>query len=153
LKRAAAERFEALGVPTRRLERWKYTSLTALAGPAFTLGAAAGPVELPRIAGTVRLVFVNGRFDAAGSDALPAGVVPLSRLAAADMLPFFGPVMDAPDQALATLNTAFSTDGYVLELAAGAVLEQPLHIVHVTAAGAAANPRNIVRLGANARAS
>ena len=153
LKRAAAARFRELGAPARRLERWKYTSLTPLAGAAFTLGGKAGAAELPRIAGTVRLVFVNGRFDAARTDALPDGVVPLGSLGAADMLPLLGPVMDAPDQALATLNTAFSSDGYVVELAAGAVLEQPLHIVHVTAAGAVANPRNIVRLGADARAT
>jgi Fe-S cluster assembly protein SufD len=153
LRRAAAARFLELGAPVQRLERWKYTSLTPLAKAEFALAGAAGVAELPRIDGTARLVFTNGRFDAARSDALPEGVTTLGALGEADVLSLLGPVADAPDQSLTVLNTAFSTDGYVLELGEGVALDQPLHIVHVAGAGAVANLRNIVRLGAKARAT
>jgi Fe-S cluster assembly protein SufD len=153
LRRAAAARFLELGAPAQRLERWKYTSLTPLAKAEFALAGQAGVAALPRIDGTVRLVFVNGRFDAARSDALPEGVRTLGALGEADVLARLGPVAEAPDQALAALNTAFSTDGYVLDLGEGAVLERPLHIVHIAGAGAVANLRDAVRLGAKARAT
>jgi Fe-S cluster assembly protein SufD len=106
---------------------------------------------LPRIDGAVRLVFVNGRFDAAQSDSLPKGVATLGGMDEADVLALLGPIADEPDQSLTALNTALSTDGYVLDM--GDALVQPLHIVHVTGSGSAANMRNVVRLGAKARAT
>jgi len=153
LRRAAAARFLELGAPAQRLERWKYTSLTPLAKTGFALAAPAELAELPRIEGTTRLVFVNGRFDAGRSDALPQGVATLGAVGETEILDLLGPVAEAPDQSLTALNTAFAGDGYVVELGAGESLEQPLHIVHVTGAGAAANLRNVVRLGGTARAT
>ena len=53
---------------------------------------------------------------------------------------------------MVALNSAMLTDGVVIEVADGAVLSQPLHIVHV-AAGAVASSmftRSLLRLGKSA---
>ena len=63
----------------------------------------------------------------------------------------------APDNAnaMVALNSAMMTDGVVIEVADGAVLTQPLHIVHI-ASGAqpsAMFTRSLIRIGKNAGAT
>ena len=62
----------------------------------------------------------------------------------------------APDNAnpMVALNSAMMTDGVVIDVADGAVLTQPLHIVHVAsgAAPAAMFTRSLLRLGKDATA-
>ena len=83
LRRRAVERFSALGMPTTRQERWRFTNVAPIAGTAFTLAApaekAAAKVDAaPHALSGVgaRLTFINGRYVAPASDlaGLPAGV-------------------------------------------------------------------------------
>lgn len=160
LRRAAFARFEAAGLPTRRIEEWKFTGLEALARTAFAPAAAVPPASLTRaeaarlaaVPGAVHLVFVNGAFAPALSDDLPEGVALLAAAPARDAaLPFAAG--EGRGQSLIALNAAFMSDGAVIALAPGAALERPLALVFFTGgAGAAAHTRNTVRLGANARA-
>lgn len=136
---ASAEAIRRDGLPGHRSEAWKYTPLRALqrrsfasTGPVRTLDAAAlAHVEGPR------LVFVNGRFDAALSrlDDLPAGVElrPLSQspATAADM-PGNGALADAghaADAVFARINAAVAREGMHLRVAEGVQVAQPLHLV------------------------
>lgn len=65
LRREAFARFEALGLPTRQQEAWRFTDLAALNALALQR-----PADAPLDAGALptldlpahRLVFVNGRF-------------------------------------------------------------------------------------------
>ena len=63
----------------------------------------------------------------------------------------------APDHsdAMVALNTAMMTDGLVIEVADGAVLTQPLHIVHIAggAAPSAMFTRSLLKLGKAAAAT
>ncbi len=63
----------------------------------------------------------------------------------------------APDSAdpMVALNSAVMTDGVVIEVADGAVLTQPLHIVHIASGGAPASmfTRSLVKLGKGAGAT
>lgn len=130
------------GLPGPRSEAWKYTPLRALerrvfapaeAAPAFDAGLLA---EIP----APRLVFVNGRYDAAHSDleGLPAGVGvrPLSQLleegdpAAAGAL---SRRYQEPAEVFARLNTALSTEGVVLRAGPEARGGQPVRLVFVGA--------------------
>ena len=56
---------------------------------------------------------------------------------------------------MVALNSAMMTDGVVIEIADGAVLTQPLHIVHIAsgAAPAAMFTRSLLRLGKDASAT
>jgi Fe-S cluster assembly protein SufD len=56
---------------------------------------------------------------------------------------------------MVALNAAMATDGVVIEITNGTVLEQPLHVVHVASTGtpAATFTRSLLRLGRDASAT
>ena len=158
LRGEGARRFAATGLPTSRLEAWKFTDLRGLGKLAFApMGAidagATGVAEglLPAIDGP-RLVFIDGRYSAALSrlDGLPAGVVlaPLSRLVAdeperARALLAEGSASD--EQAMIALNTAGLEEGAVIRIRRGTRVEIPLVLAFVggtTATPSASRPRN-----------
>ncbi len=66
LRADAAAHVAARGLPTRRVEAWKYTYLSpvAQAGFAEPLTAVAGALTLPKPRAAARAVFVDGRFRA-----------------------------------------------------------------------------------------
>jgi Fe-S cluster assembly protein SufD len=167
LRRAGADDFRRLGLPTTRHEDWRYTSLADLA--ALPLAPAeprrASPAEVERLGGlppAPRLVFVNGRLDPSLTDlaGLPAGAGAGSLAAAlrerpALVEPHLG---KAPfrDHALAGLNGALFADGALVHLPDGATAEAPIHLLFLVLAGAepvAAFPRSLVIAGRGARAT
>ena len=141
------------GLPGPRTESWKYTSLRALERRQFATaqpqGAAIDPALLDAIPAP-RLVFVNGRHDAALSrlDALPAGV----ELAATASETAYA--KDAPaDAVFARLNAALAQGGVRLRVAAGVAVDAPVHLVFVGAAAdadVAWHLRHRVELGEDA---
>lgn len=146
VRRAALETALHDGLPAARSEAWKYTSLRSLERRAFTAAAAvtAAPATFDeRLLAAIpapRMVFVNGRFDAARSDlaGLPAGAT-LQSLpqALADPDPRAGNFMqrryERADKIFARLNAALASDGMVLRLAEHVRLPAPLHLVFVGA--------------------
>ncbi len=173
--RAARERaigrFEALGLPHRRIEAWKYTDLRTLMKEALApavgddtpvtaaqLAAALGP--LAQIAAD-RAVFVNGTYraelsqlaslkDILGSP-LSAALRDKSDASAVDLLR----LDSRDDDAVLALNTAYVTDGAVIGIAKKARLAKPLMLVFVRAGSAARSvaTRNVVSVGDGAQAS
>jgi Fe-S cluster assembly protein SufD len=168
LRARGAARFAALGLPTVRDEEWRFTNVAPIGAVDF---APAEPVSgtAERIAGfaytdaPVRLVIVNGRFDATLSrtKGLPGGVHVGSLAAAlndrADAVQrYFGRLADFSQRSFAALNTAFVQDGAFVHLADGAVLDTPIHVIFVSGADGMpvmAHPRTLVVAGANAQAS
>jgi Fe-S cluster assembly protein SufD len=160
-RQAALEAFRRLGLPNQKLESWKFTGLNALERQSWSLPANDGTVDAARLAAaglpvdSYRLVFVNGHFDAASSrlDGLPTGatLLPLSQApdALADVLAAAG-----SDRAvsLSELNAALASDGLVLQLADGVMLDKPVEIM-AFGIPALVNLRHLVRLGRNARAT
>ena len=135
--------FEATGLPTRRVEAFKYTDLRA------AMKEAAPPAEAPTldaakaaVAGArgfsgleaVRITFVNGHLVRALSDLdrIPAGVsfAPINEaLSQGDpRLKSLAPVEQARENPIYQLNTAFLSDGALISVAAGAKVEQPVHL-------------------------
>ena len=169
LRRQAFEAYERAGLPHRRIEDWKYTDLRALMREVLPLAAtpdaaalsrAAAASKLHAIDGVRRLVLVDGVFapklsETAGleeglgirtlREALEAGDTALQAQ-------LFSP--DNSD-AMVALNSAMMTDGLVIEVADGADLTQPLHIVHIAggAAPSAMFTRSLLRLGKAASAT
>ncbi|HET8762526.1 MAG TPA: Fe-S cluster assembly protein SufD [Gemmatimonadales bacterium] len=167
VRKAAFESFRETGFPSARDEEWRFTPLAPIASTAFVPAPAArvsdadiapfyfGHPEWPR------LVFVNGRYDAALSQlpALPDGVKLGSLAAAVSADPSLerhvarhAPISTSPFTAL---NTAFIKDGAYVHVPRGLVLEQPVTVLFVStgdAADAVTHPRNlfIIEDGANA---
>ena len=117
------------GLPHARSEAWKYTPLRNLerrryAAPQPGLFDAALLAAIP----APRLVFNNGRYDAALSDldGLAAGVSlrPLSQVLAEDdarASNFLERRYERPEEIFARVNAALAEDGAVLKVAAGIV--------------------------------
>ncbi len=167
LRRAGADDFRRLGLPTTRHEDWRYTSLAELAALPLLPAEArrAAPSELERLGGlppAPRLVFLNGRLDPSLTDlsGLPAGAAAGSLAEAlrerpALVEPHLG---KSPfhDHALAALNGALFADGALVFLPDGAVAEAPIHLVYLVLPGAepaAAFPRSLVIAGRGVRAT
>ena len=156
-REAAFRRFEAGGLPSRRIEEWKYTDLRALMRDAKPL---AGPIEATRSAppaiadalpgiDAYRVAIVNGAYAPGWSD-----------LAGADpgvaLIDLFGWIADnaseyqdliAQENDLATaLNTAFVTGGVVLRVKKDARVAKPIHLAYALMGDSAVAmyPRTIV---------
>jgi len=161
LRLQARERFAGSGFPTRRNEAWKFTELRPLVETRFAPSVAGEAGELPTLAQSDRLVFVNGRFSAAQSHIgdLPEGVVLGSFADWARRNPeAAGSVFDlggGADRAFLSLNAAFVSDGVVLIVPEGVQLERRVHIVHWSQAEAAASShvKHVIRLGRAAAAT
>jgi Fe-S cluster assembly protein SufD len=168
LRHEALERFRETGLPTRRLESWKFTNLRALEGLSF--GAAEAEAELhadrlpsllPSGAERLRLVFVNGRFSAALSDKdLPAGleIATLAEGAPAWAQEQLGQIAESDAEApLLDLNTALASDGPLLRVAKGAVLAAPIELLFLDAGegeeASAAQWRGLILLEESAEAT
>ena len=169
-REAAFGRFEAQGLPHRRVEEWKYTDLRILMRDAKPLAGAPDVHAKARAkaaaAGTAfaaidarRIVFVDGALvpelsDLAAlepglriyslADALGRGPAQLT-----ERLSLAGP---AEGDVAYELNTAFMGDGAIVEVEAGAEVARPLHLVFVYGAqrAAAVFLRSFVIVGAGA---
>ncbi len=143
---AHLQRFLSLGFPSKREEDWRYTDLAALSEKSFGLAIPAGnEADFKRIDGTERLVFVDGRLDSARSTAAQfCAEIPATESPATD--------------GVLALNAAFSSAGLDLKLAAKQQLEQPLHVLFLSSAGAdratsMSHQRHRIVLGENACAT
>jgi Fe-S cluster assembly protein SufD len=167
LRRAGREAFAAAGLPTTRLEEWRYTSLTELAAHDWRLpGAGASAVTRDAVEALASpvfacglLVFANGRF-VPGLSTLRSPEVEVTPLAEARRssgraLAKLGAQVDLKQHPLAALATALLDDGALIRLPAGARLLQPLHLVFLSEGGAAplaVQPRVWVEAGRGSQA-
>jgi Fe-S cluster assembly protein SufD len=167
LRASGLSRFAELGFPTTREEEFRFTSVSPIAETVFRLAPAGSDAarELIRtvaLPGSLKAVVVNGRFDASLSDAGGAAgltVRPLRQAIAADgdaVQCRLNRIAGFHDRAFLALNTAFLDDGVFIEVARGAVLERPLHVIFVTTAGQAphasmSHPRLLAVVGSNAQ--
>ncbi len=143
LREDAFKQFEERGLPHRRVEEWKYTDLRALMREANPLAPAPDAAAKTRAkdAGKIlagidcrKLVFVDGVFVPEMSDVAPEEGLTIGSLADAlakrDALvaKHVGKTFATDDVAVA-LNTALMGDGAVIEIAKGAELKRPIHLI------------------------
>jgi Fe-S cluster assembly protein SufD len=169
IRQRAFEAYEGLGLPHRRIEDWKYTDLRVLMREVLSLAAAPDAAALKRagatlklhaIEGVRRLVLVDGVFapklSETGGLEKGLGIRTLREaLEGGDTAlhaQLFAPENSDP---MVALNSAMMTDGLVIDVADGAVLTQPLHIVHIAsgAVPSAMFTRSLLNLGKAANAT
>jgi Fe-S cluster assembly protein SufD len=170
-RRTRFARFNATGLPTQRVEHWKYTNIAKVANVAMGLASrpevrlddvqryfAGGPLAR-------RLIFVNGHLatELSHVGGLPEGVVikgldamlreqpdrVLAALAEDRALDASGP------HSFADLNAAFLQSGAWIEVADDVVLERPIQLLFLTVGEASAvmtHPHIVLKLGARAKA-
>lgn len=152
--------FADLDFPNHRIEEWRFTSLNALTKGVANDAADTGDMGLsnPEFDTPYSMVFVDGRFDAGASqlDTLPDGVHLTSLAAELDAGNSDLISTAAPKQSLVALNTAFMEDGFVLTVAAGITLDQPLRIRFLSTTATdrpARHMRNIIQIADGAQVS
>ena len=139
VRKAAMERFAALGLPTGSEESWRFTDITPIAetpfkpvtrpgDPARVADLAHGPLQACQIA------FVDGQHAPRLSKAeLPAGVTvePLP-FRNADLEPYLAKVAPLDGRAFTALNTAFMRDGAYIRVGKGVRFGTPIHILFLS---------------------
>ena len=167
LRRRAAERFAALGLPTTRQEDWRFTDVSPLGRAEYTLpGTAATRVSadaldpyLFDLPGGALLVFVDGRFveSLSRTDGVPKGVTvrPLATTNESE-LAALGGLADVEAHSFVALNTAGWMDGAWISVPDGVALQAPIHLLFLASDGDAAvvsQPRVLLQLGKNTEAT
>ena len=169
LRARAFARFSEVGLPTTKLEPWRFTNVSPISERRFTMAtthvvdaSALSPFVLPGVDGP-RVVSIDGRYvDGLSSVAgMPAGVEigslttalatdgqlvesQLSRLAGFD---------DAA-QAFTALNTSLFQDGVVVRIPDNTVVEAPIHLLFASTgrSDVMSHPRVLVTVGRNSHA-
>jgi Fe-S cluster assembly protein SufD len=172
LRRAAFQWVSESGLPTTKDEAWKYTRIAPILGVPFAPSApdisrrlSSGAVDqFAGDLGGTRLVFVNGYFAPALSTQkkLPTTGAKVTNLASvlvaegALLEPFLAHAFREQPYAFTALNTALAEDGAFVQIPANTTVEEPIHLVFLSGAGASpvvSHLRSLVLAGAGSRVS
>ena len=168
IKSNAWSRFAELGIPTTRHEEWKYFNLAVLSTGRFHLPVSAELTDAKELQiylspDDINVVFVNGVFSSKLSSIgqLPKGIS-VVRLAEAiqkdpeQLKGFYKKATPNDPEPFVSLNNAMHQDGVCIRVADKAIVEQIIHIVHVSTGNlqdAAIFPRTFLTVGKSAQVS
>lgn len=137
---SAIERLQTMGLPAPRDEYWRFTDPKTLNADTAPAATVFDPNETEVFDGIDRLkiVFVDGVFDADASDDLTGANLTIDRLSDAENQPShwssasYG-VLEAIGQSpvsrpFAALNTAYATDGVLIHVTGK--VERPLNLIY-----------------------
>jgi len=140
-RQGALARLRAMGLPGRRDEYWRFTNPADLVA-SEPLPATHHPTQKTQVfdrMDRVRLVFVDGVFDAEASDDPALGGVEITRLSEAQALDIhwaadlYGTLeaqgQEPVERPFASLNTAFATEGVLIRATGKA--EKPVHLIYL----------------------
>jgi Fe-S cluster assembly protein SufD len=140
------------GLPTRRVEAWHYTDLRRLLAVVPAFDPTANPRTLPPVVqGSTVLPILNGVVHGKAPVVDGATILPLSEKLTDGS---FARALGArdPDDAIGALNTAFVSDGWFVDIAAGTNVAAPIELQNLQAGGQT-HVRMPVRVGAGAKAT
>jgi Fe-S cluster assembly protein SufD len=159
LRDDAFARFCETGFPTTHDEDWRFTNVSPIAKTPWLL-----PAGIPNVSRDVidafhlpgaacQLVFVNGRFARELSSIPDAKGIHVNGLAdeigtnPGALEPHLGRYLNTQRDAFAALNTAFLSDGGLVHIRRGVVLEAPIHLLFVSTSSDTplmTHPRNLI---------
>ncbi|MDH3977148.1 MAG: Fe-S cluster assembly protein SufD [Gammaproteobacteria bacterium] len=165
LQAEAFARIQSAGLPGSWHEDWRYTSLTGFAERSAAylgndqLEATADAIEslleeVPLVNDAFRIVFTNGSFQAGLSSLPPEGSdISISFLSQNESLSDQLFAVNQDEQPLPALNTAFITDGLVIEIPDNKHLQEALHIIYLSdGQPTGVQTRSSIRIGKNSHA-
>ncbi len=148
LRSGARALLERDGLPTIKHEDWRYTPTREVTEATWSFAQpSSGAENIGRLdPESIQVVFVNGFLAGSFPGNLPAGLR-ISSLATESSL--VGSVTGFGTHGFSALNTATFSDGVLVEVLEGAVIERTVEIVFVSRGeGLLACPRTFVRVGA-----
>ena len=165
LRQQATSQFNSDGLPAKKVEDWKYTSLWTLAQQSFTHNAdklslsAQQCDQVALLADAYRLVIVDGVFSPALStvEALPTGLS-ISSLSTSlnNVEHVLGKQVDLAKAGLTALNTMLMNEGLVVTVAADIHIDKPIELLVINSGnteGLATHLRNVITLERNSKAT
>ena len=159
LQEEARTVFAGSGLPTRRIESWRYSDLArALSRPPKDASEAR---PAPVLEGAHTALFENGVLNEAKSAFADNLAIPMRKVLADPATPYanqIGHVHRQNNHALLNLNTALMEDGLVLHVPAYTTLTAPFHVLYEWIGEEARAPegrhlRMLVLLGEGAKAT
>ena len=170
MRRDSFGRFAEVGIPTTRMEDWRFTNLSSLAQTPFRLARngrssiarnALEPLTIPGAA--CQLVFVNGHYapEFSNTGKFPDGVEISSLAIEIESQPsalqsWLGRYLDTKRDPFSALNTAFLEDGAFIHIEKGVVLEAPVHLLFISTSESGptmTHPRNLIVAEAESQAT
>ncbi|AAV80995.1 Fe-S cluster assembly protein SufD [Idiomarina loihiensis] len=142
--------------PTRRTEAWRYTSLHPVADLELKSSTGNATAEAPVIEGlnSLDLVFVDGQLSTDISKLkLPEGITISELSAPSEPAEAIFAQVKPSRHLFGLVNDVLAQQGVVIDIAAGAKVEQPIRIVNFASAGIESHQRTLVRVGENAQAT
>lgn len=146
----ARARLAQYGLPTSRIERYKYTDAAAAFAPDYGVNlhrvcSVSDPYKtyrcsVPNLSAVLRFVVGDVVMPAAPTAVLPEGLrlYSFAEAAAADdaalLAHYYDRLARESTDGVSALNTLLTQDGLVVHLAAGTHLKSPLQIVNISAA-------------------
>jgi Fe-S cluster assembly protein SufD len=167
LRQQSLARFDANGFPSPRDEEWRYTNIAPIERKLFITAegsadntAAPSLLDRCRIADAWSLVFVDGVFapELSNHDVLPQGLILDSLYSVLETDPgwlevHLGRVGESERHGFIDFNTAFFTDGAVLRLDDGVILQKPIQLLFIsTQSEGRSTLRNLICIGRSAEA-
>lgn len=167
LRLKALTQFNSQGLPSKKQEDWKYTSLWEMAQQEFTHQALTSDVnetqcdELALLEDSHRLVIVDGAFSANLSklDDLQEGVFigPLSSEQGLEQAqPHIGQQIDISKAGLNGLNTLLMNDGFTMVIAADVKVDKAIEVLVINTGvttNLATHLRNVIVMAENSQAT
>ncbi|HWC95369.1 MAG TPA: Fe-S cluster assembly protein SufD [Candidatus Sulfopaludibacter sp.] len=123
-RETAFQRFAETGFPNTHNEEWLFTNVAPIARSSFRVVADERVERLPK---------------------------PAVRGQESDLEAHLGRYADSKANPFVALNSAFVGDVTVLKVPAGAVIAEPIEILHDAQEGTASHPRILILVGANAQ--
>jgi Fe-S cluster assembly protein SufD len=167
LRKEAIEIFNNEGFPKRKDEEWKYTNVAPLVKVDYNLNAEEATVDAETINGLFvnnldsnKVVFVNGKFDAALSSIASEEVTikPLSEVLVdasyQEVVEQFYGKIALKNEAFVALNNAYATEGFFVQVAKNKIVEKPIEVLYIATGNtqeALLQPRNLVVIGDQAK--
>lgn len=165
LRKQAAGQFERQGLPSKKVEDWKYTSLWQLSQEGFTHDAKPSSLTTQQLAEAAaledayRVVIVDGKFNAELSalDGLEDGLTIKPLAQSLDQVEnLLGQQIDIDKPGLNAINTMLMQDGVYLHVAKGHKIDKTIEVLVISTADnakLATHLRHLVQIDADAEAT
>lgn len=163
LRQQAQQQFSRAGLPGRKEEDWKYTSLWSLGQQQFkhqvSQPGKANIADLQLVTDAYRLIIVDGRVDLTSSfiDQLPEGVTISPLTQAIDRASeFLNEQINIEKPGFNALNTMLMNEGIFIEVAAGVTLKKPIELIVVNSGRTlhyAMHLRHVIVMGEGSQAT
>ncbi len=143
----ALSKLNTLDFPTTRVEAWKYTRVTKISKKDFSIQkqhvSDISPFKVNNLESHV-IVFVNGFYQKDLSEFSAEEGILISPLSQTEEVKP-NSIEISTDDVFSALNTAYSTDGIAVRIAAGKTLSKPLEVINIqTGESVISNTRNVL---------